>query len=573
MIKKIFNSQSKTITSAAVVLGAASLVSRILGVLRDRILAGKFGAGDELDIYFAAFRIPDLIYSLLVVGALTAGFIPVFTSYWNGRKKESPDCHPEGAQRPKNPSGDDEIFHFVQNDTGGDKNKEEAWYLANSILNILALGLIIACGLGIIFARQIIPLIAPGFNPEKISMTANLTRIIFLSPIFLGISGVFSGILQSFKNFLTFALAPILYNLGIIFGALFLTNYFGLYGLALGVILGGFLHMLVQIPPAISSGFHYKPVFNLAHEGVKRIGKLMLPRTLSLGVSQLNFIAMTFIASTLAAGSIAVFNFAYNIYALPFGIIAVSYAVASFPSLTESAVKKDWQGYAQNFSSTFRQILFFIIPASVFLIVLRAQLVRVILGAGKFDWSDTILTIESLQYLALGLFADSLILLMIRGFFALEDTITPAVISLVGTFVRLAGAFVFVKYFSVSGLALGYAIGSIITMILLWIFLEEKVGDLKQNEIIGAGFKILLSAAVAGLATYGMLHLVAPLVNMQTFVGIFIQGLSAGLVGIAVYATVGFLIKSQEMFSFWQAVTQRLPWKKVAPREEIITET
>ena len=555
------------------------MVSRILGVLRDRILAGKFGAGDELDIYFAAFRIPDLIYSLLVVGALTAGFIPVFTSYWNGRKKELCDCHFEASDsEPKNlispgsgdPSPAAQDDKTVRRDNkGGD---DEAWYLANSILNIMALGLIIACGIGVVFAKQIIPLIAPGFNPEKISMTASLTRIIFLSPIFLGISGVFSGILQSFKNFLTFALAPILYNLGIIFGALFLTNYFGLYGLALGVILGAFLHMLIQIPPAIYSGFRYKPVFNLAHEGVKRIGKLMLPRTLSLGVSQLNFIAMTFIASTLAAGSIAVFNFAYNIYALPFGIIAVSYAVASFPSLTESAVKKDWQGYAHNFSSTFRQILFFIIPASVFLIVLRAQLVRVILGAGKFDWSDTILTIESLQYLALGLFADSLILLMIRGFFALEDTVTPAVISLVGTFVRLAGALVFVKYFSVSGLALGYAIGSIITMILLWIFLEEKVGDLKQNEIIGAGFKILLSSAVAGLATYGMLYLVAPLVNMQTFVGIFIQGLSAGLVGIAVYAVVGLLIKSQEMFSFWQAVTQRLPWAKVAPREEIIAE-
>ena len=179
MIKKFFNSQSKTITSAAILLGATSLASRILGVFRERILAGRFGAGDELDIYFAAFRVPDLIYNLLVIGALTAGFIPVFTSYWNEEKN----------------------------------NHREAWQLASNVLNILGLALIVICGIAAIFARKIIPLITPGFNPEKINLTINMARLIFLSPIFLGISGVLSGVLQSFKNFMTFALAPILYNL------------------------------------------------------------------------------------------------------------------------------------------------------------------------------------------------------------------------------------------------------------------------------------------------------------------------------------------------------------------------
>lgn len=562
-------------------MGAASLASRILGVLRDRILAGQFGAGDELDIYFAAFRIPDLIYNLLVVGALAAGFIPVFTAHWQkGKNISSSQMRLETDSTLQEGGGlrrgvEDETINLnttspSPSSTEEGRENEGAWYLANNLLNIVGLGLIVVCGVAAIFTKQIVPLITPGFNPEKIDLTVNLTRIIFLSPVFLGISGVFSGILQSFKNFLAFALAPIFYNLGIIFGALFLTKYFGIYGLGIGVVIGAFLHMLIQIPPVAARGFKYKAVFNFNHDGIKRIGRLMLPRTISLGVSQLNFLAMTFVASTLAAGSIAIFNFAYNIYTLPFGIIAVSYAVAVFPSLTEAAVKKDWQEYAKNFSSTFRQILFFIIPATVFLVVLRAQIVRVILGSGKFDWNDTILTINTLQYFLLGLFADSLILLIVRGFFALEDTKTPAIITFLGTFIRLAFAYFFAKYFGVAGLALGYAVGGIISMALLWIFLEEKVGDLRQNEIIAAGFKILLSAAFAGLASYGTLYLVAPMVDMRTFTGIFTQGLAAGLVGVIVYIVAGLLLKSQEMFSFWHAITNRLPWSKVAPEEEII---
>jgi len=536
VIKKFFNSQSKTITSAAILLGATSLASRILGVFRERILAGRFGAGDELDIYFAAFRVPDLIYNLLVIGALTAGFIPVFTSYWNEEKN----------------------------------NHREAWQLASNVLNILGLALIVICGIAAIFARKIIPLITPGFNPEKINLTINMARLIFLSPIFLGISGVLSGVLQSFKNFMTFALAPILYNLGIIFGAVFLVDCWGLYGLAAGVLIGAFLHMLIQIPPVVMAGFRYKISFDFFHSGVRKIGRLMVPRTLSLGIAQLNFVAMTFIASTLAAGSIAVFYLAYNIYALPFGIIAVSYSVAAFPSLTESAVKKQWKEFAKNFSSSFRQILFFIIPAAVFLIILRAQLVRVILGAGQFDWQDTILTARCLAYLSLGLLADSAVMLLIRGFFAIENTIIPAITTLAGTFVRLLAAFLLAKTLGIGGLALGYSLGGFLSMIILWILLEGKIKELDSSEIIFAGVKILVSAVFAGLVAYGVLNLTAPLVNMQTFLGIFTQGLFAGLAGIVAYVVAGLILKSQEMFSFWQAITHRLPWIKVAPKEEII---
>lgn len=551
------------------------MVSRLLGVFRDRILAGKFGAGDALDIYFAAFKVPDLVYGLLVVGALTAGFIPVFTAYLKRKEKliiDSSSPQTSGGlrkgveirgDRPSTPPP-------TSSSTEEGRMNEEAQYLANDVLNIIGLGLVLICSLAIIFARQIVPLIAPGFGPEKLNLTVSLSRIIFLSPIFLGISGVFSGVLQSFKHFVAFSLAPIFYNLGIIFGAVFLTGHFGIYGLGMGVVLGAFLHMMIQVPPAIIFGFRYHPVLDFYHSGIRRIGRLMIPRTFSLGLSQFNFLAMTIIASTLASGSLAIFNFAYNIYAFPLGIIAASYAVAAFPTMTRYAQEKDWKSFGQSFSSAFRQILFFIIPASALLLVLRAQIVRVILGTGRFDWNDTILTINALQFLVLGLFADALVLLLIRGFFAFEDTTTPFILGIFDTLIRVFGAYFLSRYFGVAGMAAGFASGCVVYVILLWFFLRKRAGALDHKKIFSSATKIIAASLTAALFAYGTLRIFADLVNMRTLLGVFTQGLVAGLVGILIYVVSSFLLRSEEMFSFWQVITHRLPWSKVAPKEEVI---
>ena len=293
MIKKLLNNQSKTIAAAAFVLGAASLVSRLLGLVRDRILAGSFGAGSELDIYYAAFRVPDLVYSLVVLGAISAGFIPVFVGYLQ-------------------------------------KNKEKAWYLANGLLNLMALSLIVVCFVLIILAPWLVKLVAPGFSEDNLSLTIQLTRIMFLSPFFLGLSAVFGGILQSFRRFLIYSLGPVMYNLGIIFGALVLVERFGLVGLAYGVSLGAFLHMLIQVPSAYSSGFRWRPVFDLKFAGLRRVLKLMPPRILNTALNQIIFWLMTVFASFLAVGSIAVYNFAYNIWSFPLGIFGLSFVVATF---------------------------------------------------------------------------------------------------------------------------------------------------------------------------------------------------------------------------------------------------
>ncbi len=529
MIKKLLNNQSRSIASAAVILGAASLISRVLGLIRDRVLAGQFGAGNELDIYYAAFRIPDLVYSLLVAGAISAGFIPIFIDYLNkGKTKENSDH----------------------------------WYLANSVLNIMTVSLIVICFLASIFTSLLVKLVAPGFSPDKLAATVELTRVMFLAPIFLGLSAVLGGILQSFRRFFVYSLGPIMYNLGIIFGALVLVRYYGLLGLSYGVVIGAFWHMAIQVPAAYMCGFRWKPVFDFRFKGVKRILKVMPPRVLSLTLSHINFWIITIIASFLAVGSIAVYNLAHNIWSFPLGVFGISFVLAAFPKLSETAQKNDLANFVKTFSLTARQILFFTLPAMVFFIVLRAQIVRVILGTGRFDWQDTVLTLETLAFFSLALFAEALILLLLRGFFAWEDTKTPFLIGLIATVIRLSLAWFFSRILGVSGLALGFSIGSLIYFFLLFIALRKKIGALDEYRIFVSGIKMLFASLGAGIAAYITLNILAPLVNMNTGLGIFTQGFLAGLVGILIYFFLSWLLRLKELNLFLSSLFSRLPWKK-----------
>jgi len=527
MIRRFLNKQSKTIVAAAIVLGAASLISRILGLVRARILAGMFGAGDELDVYYAAFRVPDLVYSLLVIGAISAGFIPVFVNYLK-------------------------------------KDKDEAWYLASSVLNLIGLSLIIVCSILIIFTPWLVKVVAPGFSQEKLSLTVQMTRIMFLSPIFLGLSAVFGGILQSFRRFLVYALGPIMYNLGIIFGALFLVQYFGLFGLAYGVVLGAFFHMIIQIPTAFMCGFRWRPVFDFKFEGVRRIFKLMPPRVLSLAVSQINFWIMTVLASSLVVGSITVFAMAINIWSFPFGVFGISFVLASFPKLSETAQRKDKSGFVKTFASTARQILFFLLPATALLIVLRVQIVQGLLGTGRFDASDVILTYQTLGYISLALFAEALILLFLRGFFAWEDTKTPLLLGFLATVFRLLAAWYLSSYLGVVGLALGFSLGSILYLTLLFIGLRRKIGFLDGRAMTLSGFKMFLASVSAGLVAYLSLEIALRLINISTVADALIQGSISGILGILVYFFLAWILKVDELSLFLSSLTSRLPWKKVS---------
>ncbi len=548
LLTKLFDKQINSITVAAILVAGSSLVSRLLGVFRDRILAGEFGAGDTLDIYYAAFRIPDLVFNLLVLGALSAGFIPLFTGLVKDEK-----------------------------DTG---NNKQAWSFANNLLNIMIIGLLILILILEIVAPVLTKLITPGFSDKKLELTVALTRIMFFSPLLLGISSVFSGILQSFKRFFVYSLSPIFYNIGIIIGALFFVPFWGIYGLAWGVVLGAFMHLVVQLPLVFRMGYRYGLQFKLKDEMIKRIGRLMVPRTLSLAITQVNLVVITIIASTLESGSLTIFNFANNLQSFPVGIFGISFAVAAFPALSNAA--RNPKKIVEHFSGTLRQILFFIVPFSVIIVALRAQIVRAVLGTGAFTWEDTILTMDTLGYFMIGLFAQATIPLLVRMFYARQNSKTPFYIGLFAIAVNIALSLWLPKVtlcnllvgtsglvssaclpLGVKGLALAFSISSILNFVLLWYALKKNIGALDGKHIVRSTLKFIFAASIAALVVQGMKEVVWPYIDMTKTWGIIFQGGVAGALGLLVYAAVCSLLQSEELLGFWESFKRRMLWKKI----------
>lgn len=537
MIKKILSYQSQTLTGAALVLGFASLMSRVVGVLRDHILAGMFGAGRELDIYTSAFRIPDFIYTLLIAGALSAGFIPIFLKLY--KKQES-------AKNKKN----------------------EAWEFTSRVINVTIIGVGTLSFLLFLFAPQIIHFLVPGFSPADTKITTELTRIMILSPLILGLSAVVSSVLQSIRSFVVYSLAPIFYNLGIIAGAVFLVPHFGLFGLAYGVIIGALLHLLVQIPVLLAAGFRYTPSFSFRDTHVVKLLRMMVPRTFTLASTQITTLFITSFASMIGVGSIAIFNFANNIASLPIGIIGISFALAAFPTLSEYAANQDMDGFKKQLSLTTGQILFFILPTTILFLLLRAQVVRVILGSGHFNWDDTILTATTVGMLSLSLFSECLIPLFSRAFYAIHNTRTPLIIALLSTVVIVIGSFIFKSYFGVAGLALGLSLGSIAEVFLLWLALRKTIGSFGVRELSVSLFKILISVFAMAAVTQLLKYPLSTVLDMDTFMGIFLHGLISGLAGLLVYGIFCAMLGLQEMHLLLSSLRRK--WLKLRniPLEE-----
>lgn len=510
MIKRLIKSKIKSTTGAALVVGAASLISRFIGLARDKIFAHQFGAGNTLDAYFAAFRVPDLVYNMLVVGALSAGFIPVF--------KE-----------------------LLEEDT------KEAWKVTNGVLNVLGISLVIICGILFIFTPQLMQLIVPGYSGEKLDLTIKMTRVMFLSPILLGLSSIASGVLQSFKSFIVYSFTPIVYNLGIIVGALFFVPYFGEAGLAWGVILGAFLHLIIQLPTLFHLGFNYQFILPWSNPHLKKIGKMMIPRTLGLAANQMNFLIMTILASTLAAGSLTIFNFAKNIQYFPVGIIGYSFALAAFPALSELIAKEESQDMTELLISTIRKVLFLIIPITILFIMLRVEIVEVVFGSGKFDQQSVAQTASALAFFSLSLFAQSLIPVLIRGFFALKDTWNPFVVATVGMVINLIAALMLKDSYGVSGLAMAFSISMTCQLILLWVILRNKLRSMKGGKIWGLITKIIPASVSMWLVMYITKPHLEQFISPDTAILVFFYGLIVGILGLMIYILISYLLKIEEL--------------------------
>jgi len=517
----LFTSQKLTAGKAALLLGLTYFVNNILGLAREVIIANKFGATRMSDVFFASFKIPDLIFQFLILGTLSAAFIPVFTDYL-AQKKE-----------------------------------EQAHHVASSVLNFFLLLSLVAAVALFFLIPKLLPYFLPGFfrypggvDFDIYKATINTSRLLLISPIFFCISGVFGGILNSYKRFLTYALAPIFYNIAIIISALFFTPFFKVpvYGLALGVILGAFLHMAIQIPEIIKVKFRWHIALDFTKGEISRIVKLAIPRALTVGVGQINIFVDTIVASFFIGG-ISVLTYANNIQTLPSVVFGISVATATFPYLAEAISAKKMEDFYYSFSWGVRRILYFVIPATVGIIVLRAQTVRLIFGFGAFDWESTIWTIRALSFFIISLAAQGLIPLVVRAFYALQDTRTPLYIGLWTMLVNVIFTVLlpFKLKMGIAGVALAFSIASFFNLILLLFYLNQKIGVLDpKHQIFESFFRLILASTVMGILVYGSLFFFDIFVDTQRVFGLLLQTLGAVAVGGVSYIGITYLLKCEE---------------------------
>lgn len=456
--------EQKTILSAAFIISGMSLTASLLGLIKMRLYAGILGAGLQFDTFVAAFKLPDFIFQLIVVGSLNAAFIPLFSEI------------------------------ITKNDA------RSAWRFASNILNISLLLFSFVSLIIFIFAGQLTTIVAAGFDPSQTKELIDLIRIMLLSPILLGVSSFISGSLQSFKRFLIPFLAPIVYNFGAIFGVLFLYQPLGLKGLAWGVVLGSFLHLLIQIPLLLHLGFHYQPSVSFKDDLSRKMFFLSVPRTLGLAAEQIKAVILVNLASLLPSGAISVMRFGESIATVPVSLFGAAIAQASLPTLSHEAMT-DLEKLKETFLSSFHEILYLSVPSSIILIVLKIPVVRLILGVGRFDWNATVATAWVLAILAMSLFAQSLVHLIVRTFYALQDTKTPLFISIASVIVSLAFSVYFSSLYQVRGLVLGVTIGSILEFMALFFFLDKRL-SFDKWKIIGPSFRIFLSSFVMALTIY-----------------------------------------------------------------------
>ena len=500
--------QDNKIGSTTVIIAVFSLLAKLLGLVRDAVFSHQFGAGVTIDAYFAAFRIPDFIYNLLILGTFSVAFIPVFSEYLM-------------------------------------KDEEDASTLASSIINVTLIMMLILTALAFVFIDPLTRAIAPGFTGEAYDLTKLFTRIFLLSPLLLTMSSIVSSMLNSYKRFALVAIAPVVYNLSIIAGAIWLYPRMGPVGLALGVVLGAFLHFAIQVPQLFALGFKYSMRIVSHDAGFRKFWRLYWPRIFSMGTEQVTALIVSVFGSFLGTGALAAFYYANNLQSVFLGIFAVSFAIAVFPLLSDLNNKKDNQGFKDVLAKTAIQILFFMIPLSILLLVLRAQVVRLVLGIGQgthFTFTDVKIVAESLGLFCVSLFAQALIPLFTRAFYALQNTLIPVVIG----FITIASNILITYYFTgklgIAGMALAYSITNILNLLLLIMELHHKLGDIHDEYLIVNCMKIIIAAIVAGATTYVSLYLVAPLVNMHTYWGVLIQGSAAGVIGILAYLGIGWIV-------------------------------
>ncbi|MDO8569791.1 MAG: lipid II flippase MurJ [bacterium] len=547
MVRKIFSflyRETNTINQAALLLGLFAFLSQVLAFLRDRLLAHIFGAGAALDIYYAAFRIPDFIF-VAVASIVSLSVLIPFIIEEEGRG-------PEALRR------------FI-----------------NDIFSFFSVLIIIVSGLTFFLIPTVSGILFKGFSEAALTEVVFVSRILLLSPIILGFSNLLGSLVQAYNRFTIYALAPLLYNAGIIVGIILLAERIGIMGVAIGIIIGASLHALVQVPFVVKQGLFPRFSTKFSLTLITRVVKISMPRTLTLSMSAISMIFLVSLASLMTAGSISILSFSFNLQSVPLSIIGVSYSLAVFPTLSRRFKENNLDAFRKQMMVTARFIIFWSLPLSALFIVLRAQIVRVTLGSGLFGWDDTRLTAASLALFAFSSMFQCLLLLFIRGFYSAGFTKTPFFINLISTFVLCVGAWGLVHIFYLSlgfryfigallkvedlpntvvlMLPLSFSIATIINGFIHWVAFERVFKNFSRG-IVRTFFECLGASVIMGAVAYAGLNIFAVLLDTTSLFGIFLQGFLSGMVSLGAGIVVLFALKSRELFEIWNVVHSKF-WK------------
>lgn len=544
--RRIFGLLSREIRGlhqAAYLLATLSLCSSLLGFVRDRLLAHYYGADAALDLYYAAFRVPDFLF------ATVCSLLSVYV-----------------------------LVPFIEERMVD--GREAVRQLLSELLTAFAAVMLVASLCAFLFSEQLTAWLFPGIQGAAQDTLVLYTRILLIQPFILGLSNLSGAIVQTNRRFLLFALSPILYNLGILVGILWFARAWGTLGLIYGVLLGAVMHLAIQLPYLAQSGLI--PGFTVVRDVTLliRVAAVSLPRTLALSFQQLTMVALTAQATLFAAGSVSVFMFAWNLQAVPVAVIAAAYSVAAFPTLSRYHAAGDLTSFVAHASTALRHILFWCIPIFALAFVIRAQLVRVLLGSGAFDWQDTMLTAALFAVFLSSLWAQGVSMLLMRAWYAAGRTwlplfaaalaaattmalvLLPAVTQSDSAVLTMAQKALHVDALAgneVLGLALAYTIGTWVSALVLLAAFAATFGLLRS--LWPVVWQSSVASVTGGMAAYAALQLYAPVLRPDTLWTVLGQGAAGGMVGLALWLLMLWLLDSRELYDTVQALSVRV-WKR-----------
>lgn len=536
--------QQSTILSAATIITVATVLSAISGLVVKRTLISLFftdpTSQQALEAFWVAFQVPDMMFQLIILGALSAAFIPIFAE-----------------QKAK--------------------SRERAFKMSSIMMNILLLVFFVVGALIFVFARPITEWrTGAEFSPLQIEVVTNLTRIMLVAQFFFGISNFLSGMLQAFQRFIMPAIAPIAYNLGILIGVFLLHEQLGIYSGGVGVVIGAFLHMIIQLPLALKLGFRPHFSLDINFPGIIEFFTLMPPRVLSIGANELRKLLLGFFATNVGQFGFLIMHLALTLMVIPIRFFGVPISQASLPFLSEEATEEKRDRFRGLVLQSLHQIAFLAYPASVLLLILRLPAVRLVFGTANFPWEQTRATAQLVAFLALSVTAQALVQLLIRAFYALKDTVTPLMISAfdVVLYATLVASLLYFTELGIVGIAIATTVTALIELLLYVFLLNRKIGGFMSRAFWIPQFKMIIASFLMAVFLYLPYQILDELVfNSSRVLDLIGLTISTGTIGMLVYIYFAMLFDIRELQMFLRLIDHFGPWQQtLAQSQEVIGE-